>query len=59
MRTTIPEGAANAAQDQVDRGFMATQPNQLWVADFTDVATWPGMAAMQRRPQHLVHHSDQ
>ena len=28
--------------DLVDRQFAATQPNQLWVADFTYVATWAG-----------------
>ena len=26
----------------VDRHFTATRPNQLWVADFTYVATWRG-----------------
>lgn len=26
----------------VQRQFIATQPNQLWVADFTFVATWTG-----------------
>ncbi len=43
VRTTIPDTAAEAAQDLVDRDFTATQPNQLWVADFTYVATWRGM----------------
>ena len=43
VRTTIPDAAAEAAQDLVDRDFTATQPNQLWVADFTYVATWRGM----------------
>jgi putative transposase len=28
--------------DLVDRQFTATRPNQLWVADFTYVATWRG-----------------
>jgi putative transposase len=28
--------------DLVDRHFTATRPNQLWVADFTYVATWRG-----------------
>jgi len=28
--------------DLVDRQFRATRPNQLWVADFTYVATWRG-----------------
>ncbi len=43
VRTTIPDASADAAQDLVDRDFTATQPNQLWVADFTYVATWRGM----------------
>ena len=40
---TIPDAAADAAQDLVDRDFTATHPNQLWVTDFTYVATWRGM----------------
>ncbi len=28
--------------DLVDRQFVATRPNQLWVSDFTYVATWNG-----------------
>jgi putative transposase len=28
--------------DLVDRNFTATRPNQLWVSDFTYVATWRG-----------------
>ena len=28
--------------DLVDRQFVATHPNQLWVSDFTYVATWGG-----------------
>ena len=31
-----------APADLVDRHFVATRPNQLWVADFTYVATWAG-----------------
>ncbi len=30
--------------DLVDRQFTATRPNQLWVSDFTYVATWAGFA---------------
>jgi len=30
--------------DPVRREFVATTPNQLCVADFTDVATWLGFA---------------
>ena len=42
VRTTIPDPAAEAAHDLVDRNFTATRPTQLWVADF-NVATWRGM----------------
>ena len=34
--------AAERPADLVDRQFTATRPNQLWVADFTYVATWRG-----------------
>ena len=42
--TTTTDSAPNANQprDLVDRHFTATRPNQLWVADFTYVATWRG-----------------
>jgi putative transposase len=42
--TTTTDSASNADQprDLVDRHFTATRPNQLWVADFTYVATWRG-----------------
>jgi transposase InsO family protein len=40
--TTRPESTAARPTDLVDRRFTATQPNQLWVADFTYVATWRG-----------------
>ena len=40
--TTRTEAAADRPADLVDRQFAATQPNQLWVADFTYVATWRG-----------------
>jgi putative transposase len=38
-RTTIPDPAAARAPDLVNRQFTATRPNQLWVSDFTYVAT--------------------
>jgi putative transposase len=41
-RTTIPDPAAARAPDLVNRQFTATRPNQLWVSDFTYVATWSG-----------------
>ncbi len=40
--TTQPDVAAARPADLVDRHFVATQPNQLWVSDFTYVATWAG-----------------
>lgn len=42
FRTTIPDTAAARPRDLVERKFRATQPNQLWVADLTYVATWRG-----------------
>ena len=40
--TTQADPAAPRPADLVDRQFVATRPNQLWVADFTYVATWRG-----------------
>ena len=40
--TTRAEAAGDRPADLVDRRFVATRPNQLWVADFTYVATWRG-----------------
>ena len=42
VRTTIGDPRDARAADLVDRDFTATAPNQLWVADFTYVATWSG-----------------
>jgi len=42
-RTTIPDIAAARPADLVNRQFEAERPNQLWVADFTYVATWSGL----------------
>jgi putative transposase len=41
-RTTIADPAATRAPDLVQRRFVATRPNQLWVSDFTYVAAWSG-----------------
>jgi putative transposase len=41
-RTTIADPTADRAADLVGRRFVATRPNQLWVSDFTYVATWSG-----------------
>lgn len=43
VRTTRPpEGPTSLPQDLVQRRFAAERPNQLWLADFTYVATWRG-----------------
>jgi putative transposase len=41
-RTTIADPAATRAPDLVQRRFTATRPNQLWVSDFTYLASWSG-----------------
>ena len=43
-RTTVPEPSAPRPPDLVDRGFTASRPDQLWVADMTYVRTWSGWA---------------
>ena len=40
--TTQSQPALDRPADLVDRTFVATRPNQLWVSDFTYVATWAG-----------------
>jgi transposase InsO family protein len=40
-RTTMGDAPA-AVPDLVDRRFVATRPNQLWVSDLTYIATWRG-----------------
>ena len=40
--TTTRAGEGGRPVDLVDRQFVATRPNQLWVSDFTYVATWGG-----------------
>ena len=45
MRGRPPREASakgDRPSDLVDRQFTATRPNQLWVSDFTYVATWRG-----------------
>jgi transposase InsO family protein len=42
ITTTTPETSAVPRPDLVERDFTVTAPNQLWVADFTYVATWAG-----------------
>jgi len=41
-RTTIADDSAERPLDRVNRQFQATRPNELWVGDFTYVATWAG-----------------
>lgn len=41
-RTTISSDRDIRPLDLVNRKFVASRPNQLWVADFTYVATWKG-----------------
>lgn len=43
-RTTVPDPAAPRPPDLVNRSFMATRPNQLWVSDLTYVRTFEGWA---------------
>ena len=93
IRTTVRSATGRPAPDLVQRQFVATAPNQLWVADITYIPTWAGtlylavvldvwsrrvigwamethlrtalvlaalnMAVDQRRPDQVIHHSDQ
>lgn len=43
-RTTTPNPTHERAPDLVQRRFYAPAPDRLWVADFTQVATWSGKA---------------
>jgi putative transposase len=40
FKTTIPDHTAVRPADLVERRFVASRPNQLWVADITYVGTW-------------------
>jgi putative transposase len=44
VRTTRADVAADRARDLVQRRFVASGPNQLWVADLTYVRTYAGFA---------------
>jgi len=91
--TTQRDAKQRPAPDLVNRKFVATAPNQVWVADMTYVPTWAGfiflaivldvwsrrivgwaigeqmtvnlvlaalnMAITQRKPEGVIHHSDQ
>ena len=45
-RTTIPDEALEKPLDRVQRRFTASRPDELWVADFTFVATWAGFVCV-------------
>ena len=91
--TTERDVRLRPAPDLVNREFVATSTNQLWVADMTYIPTWTGflylsvaidvysrkvvgwafgermtsdlvilalnMALMTRKPESVIHHSDQ
>jgi transposase InsO family protein len=42
ITTTQPAPVVDRPADLVERNFTAARPNQLWVSDFTYVATWAG-----------------
>lgn len=42
VRTTVRDAATPCPLDKANRRFTADRPNQLWVSDFTYVATWSG-----------------
>ena len=42
ITTTQASPEIDRPRDLVDRHFSATRSNQLWVSDFTYVATWRG-----------------
>jgi len=42
-KTTVADDALARPLDLVQRDFVASGPNQLWVADITYVATWRGV----------------
>ena len=49
VTTTQADGGADRPVDLVDRHFVATRPNQLWVSDFTYVATYLTYPAAHRQ----------
>ena len=44
FKTTRSDPAAVRPPDLVQRNFRASRPNELWVVDYTYVATWSGRA---------------
>jgi putative transposase len=47
-REPAPRRGHHAAgrSDAVERDFTATGPDQLWMADTTDIATWTGFLSL-------------
>ena len=43
VKTTVSDKAAACPLDHVNRQFHAPAPNQLWLSDFTYVASWSGV----------------
>jgi putative transposase len=43
ITTTIRDKRVRPAEDLVHRKFVATAPDQLWVADITHIPTWAGV----------------
>jgi putative transposase len=43
ITTTIRDKRVRPAEDLVHRKFVATAPDQLWVADITQIPTWAGV----------------
>ena len=42
FKTTVADDSAARPVDLVNRNFIASRPNELWVADISFVATWRG-----------------
>jgi hypothetical protein len=42
LRGTISDRAASCPRDHVNRQFIASRPNALWLSDFSYFATWAG-----------------
>jgi putative transposase len=42
IRTTVRCPEASPAPDPVERNFTVSEPDRLWVADITYIATWAG-----------------
>ena len=45
-RMTFPADVAEGPLDRVHRQSVATRPNELWISDFTYVATWMGFVSV-------------